>query len=300
MTPRSRGGSTPASAANSGSQSRTVRAIGPAWSNVGESGTIPRIETSPRVGLIVDVPHSAEGMRSEPAVSVPVAAATWRDASAAAEPPLEPPAERSSAHGLPTWSVVPPQANSCVCRWPEQHHPLGGEPRPRVAVALGHVLEHAAGRGQRLAGDGVEVLQPDRDATELGRIASGEPLVRGRGRSERVLLVDARPGVDRVGIAVVAVYAVPLADPGEARLDELARGERSRVEGDGRVLDSEVCRIRHAPIIAAGHPRPCYTRLRMAPRTTPPFRADHVGSLLRPPALLQGREDRAAGSNRQR
>jgi 5-methyltetrahydropteroyltriglutamate--homocysteine methyltransferase len=30
-------------------------------------------------------------------------------------------------------------------------------------------------------------------------------------------------------------------------------------------------------------------------RTTPPFRADHVGSLLRPPKLLQAREERAAG-----
>ena len=30
-------------------------------------------------------------------------------------------------------------------------------------------------------------------------------------------------------------------------------------------------------------------------RTTPPFRADHVGSLLRPKRLLQAREDRAAG-----
>jgi 5-methyltetrahydropteroyltriglutamate--homocysteine methyltransferase len=30
-------------------------------------------------------------------------------------------------------------------------------------------------------------------------------------------------------------------------------------------------------------------------RSTPPFRADHVGSLLRPPALLRAREDRAAG-----
>jgi methionine synthase II (cobalamin-independent) len=30
-------------------------------------------------------------------------------------------------------------------------------------------------------------------------------------------------------------------------------------------------------------------------RTTPPYRADHVGSLLRPPALLQAREDHAAG-----
>ena len=33
----------------------------------------------------------------------------------------------------------------------------------------------------------------------------------------------------------------------------------------------------------------------MAPRTRPPFRADHVGSLLRPRRLLQAREDHAAG-----
>jgi 5-methyltetrahydropteroyltriglutamate--homocysteine methyltransferase len=33
----------------------------------------------------------------------------------------------------------------------------------------------------------------------------------------------------------------------------------------------------------------------MAQRTRPPFHADHVGSLLRPPQLLHAREDRAAG-----
>ena len=33
----------------------------------------------------------------------------------------------------------------------------------------------------------------------------------------------------------------------------------------------------------------------MSARTTPPFRADHVGSLLRPAALLRAREDAAAG-----
>src|SRR5919202_6451950 len=33
----------------------------------------------------------------------------------------------------------------------------------------------------------------------------------------------------------------------------------------------------------------------MAARTTPPFRADHVGGLLRPPQLLQARDDHAAG-----
>ena len=89
----------------------------------GTSGTMPRNDSSPRVGLIVDVPHSADGMRNEPAVSVPVAAGVMRAASAAPEPPLEPPAERSRDHGLPTWSVVPPQANSCVCRWPSSTIP---------------------------------------------------------------------------------------------------------------------------------------------------------------------------------
>jgi 5-methyltetrahydropteroyltriglutamate--homocysteine methyltransferase len=34
----------------------------------------------------------------------------------------------------------------------------------------------------------------------------------------------------------------------------------------------------------------------MAPRTSPPFRADHVGSLLRPPDLLRARADHAAGT----
>src|SRR5580658_4322056 len=34
----------------------------------------------------------------------------------------------------------------------------------------------------------------------------------------------------------------------------------------------------------------------MAPRATPPFRADHVGSLLRPPDLLRARADHAAGT----
>ena len=38
----------------------------------------------------------------------------------------------------------------------------------------------------------------------------------------------------------------------------------------------------------------------MAPRTRPPFRADHVGSLLRPPALLRAREDFGGRPHRRR
>jgi hypothetical protein len=75
------------------------------------------------VGLIDETPESAAGIRSDPAVSVPMAAGTMRAASAAADPPLDPPAIRSSAHGLPTWSVVPPAANSWVWVWPTRTTP---------------------------------------------------------------------------------------------------------------------------------------------------------------------------------
>ena len=231
-----------------------MRVIGPGWSNVGASGTIPRIETSPRVGLIVDVPHSAEGMRSEPAVSVPVAAGTCLEASAAPEPPLEPPAERSSAHGLPTWSVVPPQANSCVCRWPSSTIPSAREPRPGVAVALGDLVQHTARRGQRLPRDGVEVLQTDRDPAQRRRVPGSEPLVGPPGSGERVLLVDPHPGVDRVRVAVVAVRPVPFADPRQARLGQFARRERPARQRLGGLADAEIGGIAHRPIISRPKP----------------------------------------------
>ncbi len=63
---------------------------------------IPSSEIRPWVGLIAQVPQQADGMRSEPHVSLPSAAGVIRAASAAALPPLEPPTTRSSACGLPT------------------------------------------------------------------------------------------------------------------------------------------------------------------------------------------------------
>ena len=125
-----------ASAASSAAQSSIERAIGPGWSSENDSGTRPRVDSRPRVGLKAEVPQKAEGMRSEPAVSVPVAAGTMPAASAAAEPPEEPPALRASAQGLPTWSVVPPAANSCVCRWPSRTMPA---PRNRAQTSQSRV-----------------------------------------------------------------------------------------------------------------------------------------------------------------
>ena len=150
---------------------------------------------------------------------------------------------------------------------PEEHHPLGGEPRPDVAVALGNLVQDAARRGQRLPGDGVEILQPDRDPAECRGIAARRAARRRGCGGPRVLLVDADPGVDGRRIAVVAVHAVALGDPREARVDELAGGERARRECRGRFLDSEIRRVaRHGAMLAGStaERQPAYVSARHA------------------------------------
>ena len=58
--------------------------------------------TRPWVGLKPVIPQHAAGMRIEPAESVPSAASARPAASAAALPPLEPPAMRPGAIGFGT------------------------------------------------------------------------------------------------------------------------------------------------------------------------------------------------------
>ena len=55
---------------------------------------MPSSGSLPWVGLIAHVPQQADGIRSEPPVSLPSAAGVIRATSAAALPPLEPPAIR--------------------------------------------------------------------------------------------------------------------------------------------------------------------------------------------------------------
>ena len=73
------------------------------------------------------------------------AAGVIRAASAAALPPLEPPATRSSAHGLPTWSVVPPAANSWVWVCPSSTIP-----RSRKRVQATASWSHTCSSSTRL------------------------------------------------------------------------------------------------------------------------------------------------------
>jgi hypothetical protein len=132
----------------------------------------------------------------------------------------------------------------------EQDHPCGREARPGVAVPVGDLVENPARGGERLPGDGVEVLQPDRDPAEVGCAACGQPLAGTRRPLERILLVDADPGVHRARVAIVRVGSVSLPDPGKARLHELARGERSASQCLAGVHDAEIGRIVHGAIIS--------------------------------------------------
>ncbi len=72
-------------------QSRTVFAIGPAWSSELAKDTIPHREQRPYVGLIPQMPVKAAGWRIEPPVSVPVAAGASPAETAADDPPDDPP-----------------------------------------------------------------------------------------------------------------------------------------------------------------------------------------------------------------
>ena len=93
--------------------------MGPQWSSVGQSIRIPARLTRPNVGFRPTMPQHDAGQRIEPPVSVPGAAATMPDASAAPDPPLEPPGTRVGSCGFlhepkcGFWLVVP-QASSWV------------------------------------------------------------------------------------------------------------------------------------------------------------------------------------------
>src|SRR5205085_12397118 len=70
--------------------------------------------TRPKVGLSPTRPHRLAGMRIEPPVSLPNAATHSPPATAAPEPPLDPPGTRLMSHGLRVGGQIVPQANSWV------------------------------------------------------------------------------------------------------------------------------------------------------------------------------------------
>ena len=118
--------------------SRTVRVRTCSWVVIPQyspkSGpSVPRA----RLGLSPTSPHIDDGMRIEPPMSLPCATATMPAATAAADPPLEPPGERLRSHGL----YVGPYASGSVVtvgcelgrvRLADDDEPGGAEARRRA------------------------------------------------------------------------------------------------------------------------------------------------------------------------
>src|SRR5262245_18892468 len=110
-------GSLPGRTESASAASPTVRVNGPIWSSDEANARSPYRDTRPYVGLSPTTPQNEAGWRMEPPVSDPNDSGTHADATAAAEPPLEPPGVRSAAHGLRTgpyaeFSFDEPIANS--------------------------------------------------------------------------------------------------------------------------------------------------------------------------------------------
>jgi len=105
----------------------TLRVIGPACDSV-PNGLAGQTGTSPYVGLMEKVPVNAAGMRNDPPPSVPTDHTPMPSATAAALPPLDPPAVSSASHGLPVGpcraeSVTPFQPSSGVVVLPSSTAP---------------------------------------------------------------------------------------------------------------------------------------------------------------------------------
>lgn len=103
----------PAVTSSSSAASPTVRASGP--STVRPWNSSPPVGMRPRWGLMPTRPVHAAGMRTEPAPSEPSAPATMPAATAAADPPEEPPGVWPGSHGL---RVAPNAAPSVNGHWP--------------------------------------------------------------------------------------------------------------------------------------------------------------------------------------
>jgi hypothetical protein len=91
------------------------------------------------VGFRPTSPHSAAGWRIDPPVSVPIAHGASPAATAAADPPEDPPGTRVRSHGFstgpkPEFSFEDPIANSSMLVLPSTGAPAASSRSTAVAV----------------------------------------------------------------------------------------------------------------------------------------------------------------------
>jgi hypothetical protein len=135
-------GSGPLIAVSMSARSPTVRAIGPTTDATSHTSASPPRGTRPGVGRRPTTLLNDDGLRMLPPTSEPSASGSIPDASAAPAPPLLPPAERSSAHGLrvvpnTSLNVCEPAPNSGVFVLPTTIAPAARSRRTTRLSATG-------------------------------------------------------------------------------------------------------------------------------------------------------------------
>ena len=160
-------------------------------------------------------------MRIEPPPSEPSAPPTRPAATAAAEPPLDPPGVRLRSHGLRVAPKVGVSVNGDDLqlgdvRLADDHRAGGAQAAHDLGVLARGLAVGVGAVGGDLAGDVGVVLDRDRDAEQRARVAAAAAAVGLVGLDQRALGEHDAEGVER---------RVEPRDALEAGLGQLARGE---------------------------------------------------------------------------
>src|SRR5439155_15938105 len=122
--------------------SRTVRAIGPWVMSPPRGFELGAFDTRPRDGLMPTTPQQLDGILIDPPPSDPSAMGQRQAATAAADPPLEPPAVLRRSHGFRVAgnrpkAVVARLPNSGVFVFPSSTPPASCNLRATAASVVG-------------------------------------------------------------------------------------------------------------------------------------------------------------------
>jgi hypothetical protein len=162
------------------------------------------------VGFIPVTPHIDAGIRIEPPVSLPRATGTTPAATAAPDPPLEPPVIRPGSHGL----AVAPQAEIRLVA--PAASSIGHPPSVCGAAAGGFPADHVE-----------QVLHGHGDAVERRKVVVSDGLVGSiAGHVQRLVAMD---------LAERVRHRLPPLGQTQRVLDELHRRDGSLPNGPGHV-----------------------------------------------------------------
>ena len=222
--------SPPAIAASSSAQHATVGARGPAESSVPDSGNTPSSGIRPTVVFKPVTPQKAAGIRTEPPVSLPMAAAAMPSVTETAAPEDDPPGMRPqrAVPRVPGRAEMRVDADTRIGELgevgPAQHDRAGrAQPRDDRGVAAGRRFVGERRRGSRgdFAGDIEQVLHRNRQP--------GERRGDHAGLSERIARVGLGPrAIGVAGQERPRAFALGRLDGRKRPLHQIATRRRAR------------------------------------------------------------------------